>query len=223
MTLLTSLCLLCDSNLESSLSLCGECLHELPQNHNACPQCGLSLEQPLLPVCGRCQTQAPIITKTITPFTYEYAIKHLITELKFKKKLINAQLLGKLLADHINEQNFPLPDFLLPVPLHKKRLRNRGFNQAMELCRVLSEELNIPILTNSIKKTKETTAQAMLTAKQRKSNLRNNFTLNKKIPSVSIAIVDDVITTGTTVNELAKLLKKAGASQLQAWACARTL
>lgn len=223
MTLLTSLCLLCDNKAQSSLSLCDECIPELPQNRNACPQCGLSLEKPSLPLCGKCQTQAPIITQTITPFTYEYSIKHLITELKFKKKLINAQLLGKLLSRHINEQNIHLPDFLLPVPLHKKRLRDRGFNQAMELCRVLSKELSIPILASNIEKTKATPPQAKLTAKQRKNNLRSSFALRKNIPSATIAIVDDVITTGTTMYEIAKLLKKSGAPKLQAWACARTL
>ena len=222
MTLFTSLCLICDTkNTSSKLPLCDDCLHELPHNLHACQQCGLTIEDTKSSLCGKCQTKPPAYDKTITPYVYDTAIKHLIVELKFKKKLINAHLLGKLLAQVAETEKSP--DFLLPVPLHRKRLRKRGFNQAMELCRVLSKELSIPVLTNVIEKTKETVPQSDLSAKQRKTNLQSSFKLHRKPPIGSIAIIDDVITTGTTINEIAKLLKKSGVKQVQAWACARTL
>lgn len=222
MKLFTSLCLICDANTTSStLPLCNDCLHELPANLHTCEQCGLTLENTNSSRCGKCQTAPPAYDKTITPYVYNHAIKHLIIELKFKKKLINAYLLGKLLAQAAHKNT--LPDFLLPVPLHKSRLRKRGFNQAMELCHVLSKELSIPILSQLITKTKATTPQSDLSAEQRKQNLHASFRLVKSPPTGSIAIIDDVITTGTTVNEITKLLKNSGTTQVQAWACARTL
>ena len=222
MTLFTSLCLICDTqNSSSALPICNKCLHELPRNIKVCQQCGLPIENSAATICGKCQSKPPVYDKTITPFIYDNAIKHLIIELKFKKKLINAHLLGKLLVKAVSNET--LPDFLLPVPLHKKRLRQRGFNQTMELCRVLSKELSIPILTGIVEKTKETIPQSELSAKQRKQNLRNSFKVIGSIPAAHIAIIDDVITTGTTITEIAKLLKKSNSTNIQAWACARAL
>lgn len=222
MTLITSLCLICNAdNTASTLAICSSCLHELPHNTHTCQQCGLQIKDSKSTHCGKCQHEPPAYNETTTPYIYDNAIKHLIIELKFKKKLINAHLLGTLLARSATHK--PRPDFLLPVPLHRNRLRTRGFNQAMELCRVLSKELSIPILTDIIEKTQETTPQSKLTAKQRKTNLRGSLILKKEVSATRIAIVDDVITTGTTINEIAKLLRKSGTKNIQAWACARAL
>ena len=218
--LFTSLCLICNDISLEYLSLCQACLDELPQNLHYCTQCGLKIEGEASKICGACQQKPPFYDSIIAAYRYEYAIKHLITEFKFYKKLRNADLLGKLLAKHINKQQ--LPEYLIPVPMHRKRLTQRGFNQAMELCHVLSKELNIPILSNAIIKKKATEAQANLTAKQRRQNLKGSFAINEVINAQHIAIVDDVMTTGATMNELAKLLKKAGVKHIQAWVCART-
>ena len=221
MPLFTTLCLICNGKSLEHLSLCQQCLDDLPLNKHCCTQCGIGIKDTHSTLCGHCQSNPPYYDTTTSPYAYDDAIKHLIIELKFKKKLINADLLGKLLAKAINPKE--QPDYLLPVPMHTKRLRKRGFNQAMELCRVLSRELSIPILSDTLIKTKTTTAQANLSAKQRKENLHNSFAIRKNIEASNIAIVDDVITTGSTMNEIAKILKKSDINKVQAWACARTL
>ena len=134
-------------------------------------------------------------------------------------------MLGTLLAREIQQHYSPtaLPDFLLPIPLHPQRLRTRGFNQAMEISRVVSKQLHIPILCQHLRKRQSTIPQASLSAKQRQYNLQHSFQLKHKLPNARIAIVDDVITTGATINEVAQLLQDAGLKQpLYAWACART-
>ena len=214
----TTLCLICDNTSLEHLPICQACLDELSKNSHYCQQCGLKTEAS--GICGVCQQTPPKYDATIAPYRYEYAIKHLIIELKFYKKLYNADLLGKLLARHINKQQ--LPEYLIPVPMHRKRLNKRGFNQAMELCHVLSKELNIPVLSNAVIKKKATEAQANLTAKQRRQNLKDSFAINEVINAQHIAIVDDVMTTGATMNEIAKLLEKAGIKHIEAWVCART-
>ena len=216
----TTLCLICDGISLKHLPICQACLDELPKNLHPCQQCGVKIETKTLKICGKCQHTPPQYDTTIAPYYYEHAIKHLIIELKFYKKLHNVNLLGKLLAQHITKQQ--LPEYLIPIPIHRKRLSKRGFNQSMELCRVLSKELDIPILPNAILKKKITKAQASLTAKQRKQNLKNSFAINQDIKAQHIAIIDDVMTTGTTMNEMARLLKKAGIKQIEAWVCART-
>jgi ComF family protein len=228
MQLFYSLCVLCDSPTETKLVLCQACLAELPYNQSACPYCAepLLLEQKnsFIP-CQSCQQHPPICAKAHAPFLYDTAIRYLIIELKFNKQLLYAHLLGELLANDI-QQHFSsstLPNFLLPIPLHPQRLRKRGFNQAMEICRVLSKRLHIPILSKQLSKVHSTIPQAELSAQQRQNNLKHSFQLKHTLPNARIAIVDDVITTGATINEVAQLLRNSGLKQpIYAWACAKT-
>jgi len=224
-----SLCVLCDSPTATTLALCQACLAELPYNQAACPNCAETLfwdeyAKQALP-CQHCQQQPPLCAKTHAPFRYDAAIRYLIIELKFNKRLVYAHLLGTLLANDIQQYYSPssLPDFLLPIPLHSQRLRQRGFNQAMEICRVLSKRLHIPILSKHIRKAHSTIPQAELSAQQRQNNLTHSFQLKHSLPNACIAIVDDVITTGATIHEVAQLLQNSGLKQpIYAWACAKT-
>jgi len=182
-------------------------------------------QQNSLVPCQHCQQYPSLYTKIHAPFLYDAAIRYLIIELKFNKQLLYAHLLATLLANDIQQHwaQSDLPDFLLPIPLHPHRLRKRGFNQAMEICRVLSKKLHIPILSQQISKVHSTIPQAELSAQQRQDNLKHSFQLKHRLANARFAIVDDVITTGATINEVAQLLQNSGLNQpIYAWACAKT-
>jgi len=147
-------------------------------------------------------------------------MRHLITTLKFGSHYKNARLLGLLLADHL-KKTAQRPDLILPVPLHKSRYRERGFNQAIEIAKTVSKELQIPLDLSSCLRHRHTPHQIALTAKQRHLNIKNAFSIRKPIHAQHIAILDDVMTTGSTAHELALLLKKAGVSRVDVWICAR--
>jgi ComF family protein len=151
-------------------------------------------------------------------------ITKLIMELKFHHKLVNAEILGQLMAQTLQKRwyyNKSLPDVIIPVPLHTQRLQERGFNQALEIARPISDRLQIPLDTLSCQRARHTTAQATLVAEQRHQNVKNAFVIHQDFTGRTIALLDDVITTGQTVAELSKTLKKAGAKRIDIWAIAR--
>jgi len=147
-------------------------------------------------------------------------MRYLIANLKFNQQYQNARLLGSLLATHLKKTT-KMPDIIIPIPLHKQRFQERGFNQSVEIAKVLAEQLNIPLNSNSCIRHRNTPHQINLPAKQRNTNIKNAFTISRAIKAQHVAIVDDVMTTGSTLNELASTLKKAGVNRVDAWACAR--
>lgn len=215
-------CLVCGATGENSLDLCAGCHRELPRNNQACECCGIPLYGDKNLVCGQCQQHPPPFTRTLTPFLYEPPMDHLIKLLKFQGQLAAATLLGNLLQEALAQRTVPLPEALLPVPLHPTRLAERGFNQALEIARIVSKSMAIPILTRAMQRHRPTPPQVSLDAKARRGNVRGAFRLQQPIQVRHIAIVDDVITTGSTVAELARVLKKAGVEEVEVWALART-
>lgn len=176
------------------------------------------------PLCGACLTSPPAFDKTHTLFPYRDPIMQLIIKLKFGGALSHAQTLGQLMAKKIRGEwylNQALPDIIIPVPLHAKRLRERGFNQALEIARPISAQLNIPIDTKGVKRIRHTAAQSGLTAKERKQNIKNAFNVNGSYADLHIAIIDDVVTTGQTMRELCQTLKNNGCKRIDVWCCAR--
>ena len=129
-------------------------------------------------------------------------------------------MLGDLLADAVNAQAVK-PEVIIPVPLHSSRYRERGFNQSLEIARILSRRLVIPLDYRSCSRIHATQAQTQLDAKERARNLKKAFAITKPLPYTHVAILDDVVTTGATVNELAKMLRQAGVKRIDVWACAR--
>lgn len=220
--LLPPTCILCGHRGYLVRDLCFTCYQHLPRNLLCCPRCALALEpnmaQPL--VCGRCLSREPAYDETCVPFLYQGEIRYLITHLKFAAQYKNARLLGQLLAEQLKE-TIDKPDLLIPVPLHKARYNERGFNQAIEIARVVAKELQIPLELNACIRQRDTPHQTRLTAKQRRKNVKNAFALVKPLVVEHVAIVDDVMTTGSTAHELAVLLKKAGVKRVAVWACAR--
>lgn len=213
-------CLLCGAPGDSGRNLCAPCLLDLPHNLTACKLCALPLTQHEDEICGACLKRAPPFDGSIIPFRYAPPLDHLLLGLKFNHQLINARLLGGLMAGAIADREEVLPDCIVPVPLHRSRLRGRGYNQALELARPIAKQLAIPLMPELVIRTTETVAQSSLEKKARKQNIRGVFTAGEGMPE-RIAIVDDVVTTGSTVNELAKVLRRAGAKQVVVWACAR--
>lgn len=184
-------------------------------------------------LCSPCQKNLPIYTEThsfkhssiTTLFNYTFPINHIITQLKFHGKLIYAKLLGQLLAEKIllSYQNKTLPELIIPVPLHKKRLQERGFNQALEIAKPISKILNIKINKSSCIRKKYTAPQSTLSASDRQQNIKNSFAITHDLQVNHIAVLDDVITTGETTRELTETLVKSGVNKIDLWCCAQTV
>ncbi|MGZ8227166.1 MAG: ComF family protein [Methylococcaceae bacterium] len=216
------ICILCGNSGLDNLDICHSCCKHLPVSNRRCYQCAQILESPSghAVLCGRCLSKPPAFDQTFAPFIHQGAIRHLITSLKFSGNYKNARLLGMLLAEHL-ELSTPRPDSVLPVPLHKTRYRERGFNQSIEIARTVSKQLQVPLNLDSCRRHRDTPHQTELTAKQRRDNMKNAFSVVKSINADHVAIIDDVMTTGSTVNELAAVLKKAGVRRVDIWVCAR--
>lgn len=219
-------CLLCLGPSKSKHSLCKECENELPKNDSHCLICSSPLstnrQTGTTLVCGQCQKQPPYYNTSLIPHLYATPLKQLISEFKFHNNLSYGRLLAHLFIRSVNNNHRRLPECIIPVPLHTKRLQERGFNQALELARLVSRELEIPINYSLCKRNKITPFQSGLSAKQRKQNLTNAFSVTQTPLYKHVAIFDDVVTTGSTVNELSKQLKKSGVKIIEVWAIART-
>lgn len=219
--LFTPSCVLCNDVAEE-ISLCESCQQDLPKIQYSCYQCGLPFKEKINDtLCGQCQQSSPPIDYLISSLAYDYPVDYLVSQLKFNRNLTFAKILSQLLLNTLQSQQHELPDLIIPVPLHKKRLRKRGFNQALEIARPIAKILNIPLNKQVIKRTKQTEAQSLLNAIERKKNLRQSFKIIKSITAKHVVIIDDVVTTGATVFELAKLLKKSRVEKVGVWAVAR--
>jgi len=217
--LLPSCCVLCGRAGQPGRDLCVACAGELPYLKTAC--CGCAIPLPHVGICGQCQQKPHCFDNAWAAFDYQSPIDHLIQALKFNGKLYSARLLGKLMAERIAMAGLDLPQLLLPVPLHSARLRQRGFNQALELARPLAREFDLPMEPDLCRRLRPTPAQTGLDAKARRRNLKGVFEL-VPMPGVShVTIVDDVMTTGSTAETLAKALKRGGVERVDVWVCAR--
>ncbi len=218
--LLPPTCVLCGHDGFLHRDLCEYCYRDLARNSTYCSICARPLATTLDGlICGECLRLKPAFDKTTAPFLYQDAMQLLITQLKFGGDFKNARILGQLLAEQIDKDN--LPELILPVPLHPQRFRQRGFNQALEIARIIAKELSLPIDFYSCKRTRPTEQQSQLTAKKRRQNIKHAFSVVKPLTAKHIAILDDVMTTGATADELAKVLKKQGVDRVELWVCAR--
>ncbi len=224
MHLLRPCCVLCDAKITMDISLCEACLHDLPRIKYSCYRCGLPLENKLeITLCGQCQLSPPPIDYLISCLHYAYPVGYLISQLKFQYQLSHAKIFSQLLLTKLQTyyKQSAMPEVIIPIPLHKRRIRQRGFNQALEIARPIAKTLNIPLGTQLIQRIKYTQAQSLLNAKERRKNLRNSFAITESISAQHIVLLDDVVTTGATVYELASLLKKQGVKTVGIWSVAR--
>lgn len=215
-------CLLCAAHDGGKLGLCEACLSDLPW-HTApqCPQCGL-ISNGL--VCGRCLSLPPYFDATHSLFRYDFPIDSLMQHYKYKNMLPLASTFASLLhSKHLRHAAAYNIDVIIPMPMHPVRLKTRGFNQALELARILSKNMKIKLDYKRCQRVKFTPPQASLPLKERVKNIRDAFSCAQNLQGLNVAIVDDVMTTGASLNELAKTLKKAGAAHVECWVVARTL
>lgn len=243
--ILPSVCLLCAADVADDLDLCQACNNDLPRINQACYCCALPLagdinSRPLsshlinkslpsdtnnTPLCGHCLKIPRSFNRTIALCSYEEPIISFINQMKFLGQLKYARLFNHLLIHHLAaNQHYlrNLPECIIPVPLHPQRLKERGFNQALELSRLVAAHFNIPIKHDACQRLRATTSQSLIHATHRQSNMKNAFALTKSFSAKHIAIVDDVVTTGSTVEELSQLFRNNGVEQIDIWCCART-
>ncbi|KPX46459.1 ComF family protein [Pseudomonas syringae pv. tagetis] len=219
-------CLLCDERSEVPVPICVPCEAELPWLGRQCKHCALPLTAAGLS-CAQCCKRLPGFAQVITPWLYDFPVDSLITRFKHNGKWPMGRLLAELCGQflqHRFEEDLPRPDYLIPVPLASKRLRQRGYNQAAMLARWLGKQLQLPVDEHHVLRNRETTAQQGLNAKARKRNLRDAFTLIDPdwVQGRHLALVDDVLTTGSTAEVIARLLNNAGARRVDVYCLART-
>lgn len=218
-------CLICHGkeSLRRKMDACNGCLADLPRLGRSCVRCAASLviDPGAAEVCGRCLSRPPPYSRTWCLGPYEAGLARLITGLKFDRRLENARLLGQLLGQFISAHPHREDLTLIPVPLHPARLRQRGFNQALEIARWASRVSGTRLSRDAVRRRRNTRAQTGLGAAQRKSNLANAFVCRNMPDAERIALIDDVMTTGSTVSSLAMTLRRAGFKKLEVWCCAR--
>lgn len=215
-------CLLCGGASSFDL-LCPACQADLPGlQHAACPVCLSRTTHGER--CGACLHLPPYYDRVSALFAYDFPIDRLIQAMKYGHQLLLAEWfgnkLGQQLAEHFDCEKI---DRIIPMPLHPARLRERGFNQAVELSRPLEKRLKIPVDRNLLARQRATTPQAQLALKERSGNVLGAFSCKREIPGQSVLLIDDVLTTGATANECARLLKSHGAEKVHVAVIARAL
>ena len=214
-------CVLCGSSATRSC-LCEACKLDLPWIASQCLQCGLPLNTSKDEICGQCIMKTPPFTHTLAALKYQFPADRLVQSFKFNRQLVAGRILSRIMSERAIRTGIDLPGAIIPVPLHRRRLVQRGFNQAYELAADISKHLNLPLLAMALRRRRNTKAQSGLNRKQRRKNLSNAFYwAGATKPCRHIALVDDVMTTGTTVAECTRVLKTAGAKRVDVWVAAR--
>jgi ComF family protein len=170
-------------------------------------------------VCGACLDRPPRFDRVEAAFAYQFPVSALIHAFKYGRKLALARVLAELMAPHVASD----VDAIVPMPLARGRLAERGYNQALEIARRVASLTGVTLLPDACSKVADTPAQASLPWKARARNVRGVFVCHAAVEGQRIAVVDDVLTTGATMNELARVLRKAGAAEVRGWVVARTL
>ena len=224
-TLLPPLCLLCGAPGADARDLCAGCAADLQRNTICCPRCALPLAAPA-PACGECLQREPAFAAAFAPFIYGHPLDLLVAKLKFGHSLAAGRVLVELWLEALCAAPPPRPEVLVPVPLHRDRLRERGYNQALELARPLARAFCIPLATDLLARSQATVAQSNLDAQARRRNLRGAFVfrpqeLDEGVLPAHVALLDDVMTTGATLRESARVLKRAGIARVDVWVLAR--
>ncbi len=221
-------CLLCGlraAHLQAGL--CRGCLADLPWLHAHCRQCALPLPQADA-LCGQCLQRPPPFAHATAPLLYRFPVDSLVPAFKYHRQNAYGRLLAQLMLLHLTHYlaQFPerRPDLLIAMPMHSARQAQRGYNQAFELARPLANALQLPLERRALQRSRATQPQQGLTARQRQQNLHEAFCCSQpaQITGRDIALVDDVMTTGTSATEATRTLLRAGANSVQIWCAART-
>jgi len=211
-------CLLCGAS-DARDVLCDACAKELPKLPSPrCPHC--ALPTPNGEICGNCLAHPPHFDTCLAAFEYDFPLDKLVQSFKYGHRLTLGAYFGRTLATLIATATI---DAIIPLPLHPERLRERGFNQALELARPVAKALSRPIETSSCHRIRHTPAQAGLAWRERVKNMRGAFHCSEDFSGRHMVLVDDVMTTGASLNECARTLKLHGAASVTLLVVARAL
>jgi ComF family protein len=210
-------CMLCGAPT-GARQVCAECAAELPWLDEACPRC--ALPGPGGRVCGRCTSTPPAFDATVACFTYEYPVDRLVQSLKYGHRLAVGRWLAERLLERIGPDHGA--DVVVPMPLHRARLAERGFNQSLEIARHVAHRLALRLDVEGARRVLSTAPQVDLPLDARARNVRGAFACTRRFDGLRVAVVDDVMTSGASLDELAATLKAAGAARVVNWVAART-
>ncbi len=209
-------CVLC---AEPGSSLCEPCRNDLPGlTSPRCPVCADTSVS--AQICGACLSDPPHFSKVHAPVSYAFPVNQMIRRLKYGADLSLIEPLASLVAQQV--ANDIRPDCVIAMPLSSDRLRERGFNQSFELARVLGSRLRVDVVAAGCRRTRHSPPQASLPWDERRANIRGAFECETDLGGARVAVVDDVMTSGATLNELARVLRRAGAAEVTGWIVART-
>ena len=221
--LLPAACLLCGAASPGPLDICTECRGELPRTSSPCPRCAMPLPAGAPGPCGACQSRPPPFTRCHAAFRYEWPVRELLLRFKGNGELATGRLLSELLGMYLSEAVVALEGFVLtPVPLTRERLRERGFNQAERVARILSRGLRLPLAPGLLDRRAGGVAQKALGAAERRRISAGEFRA-RPCPGERVLLVDDVLTTGATASAITEALLAAGAAEVQVCCLARAL
>lgn len=210
-------CLLCGGVAGEAL-LCAACAAELPTlPGERCPVCADAA--PGGATCGACLAEPRHFDATIAALRYHFPVDRLIQSLKYSRRIATADFLAQAMLAGPR----PVGDVIIPLPLHPLRLRERGFNQSVEIARPLAKALRLPLELDGCRRSRDTAPQASLPWKARRGNIRHAFECRIDLTGKSVIVVDDVMTTGATLDEFARVLKAHGALRVANWVASRAL
>lgn len=209
-------CVLCGAPAGARL-FCDGCEHDLPRLAPACPRC--AGPSPGGAVCGTCLRSPPSFDSTAAAWRYEFPVDRLVHALKYGRRLALGETFATALAAALGRRR---ADVVVPMPLSPARLRERGFNQAMEIARHLARATGARLDAHLVARVRDTLPQTDLPHDARAANVRGAFACTGVVAGMTIAVVDDVMTTGASLEELARTLKSAGAASIENWVVART-
>ena len=222
--LVPRICLLCGGGAKEPFNLCAGCIRDLPRVDAFCKRCALPLPVPGPQTCTQCVSAPPPFRRAVAAFRYLEPLDTLIRQLKYQQDLSVAPTLGRLLSQRIAlEDHADRPECILPVPLHFRRLRTRGFNQSLEIAKTLAAGAEIPMKHLWVKRTRDTAIQSRAQSiRARHLNVRGAFAASPRLARFRcVAIVDDVVTTGATAAELARVVLARGVESVDLWCVAR--
>jgi ComF family protein len=214
-------CLLClEPGQPPALDLCPGCEQDLPRSFRGCAICAAPVAGGTI-ACSNCLARRPAFDAAFAPYRYEFPLAELIHRLKYGGQVAVARILGSLLARRLAERGALAVDALVPVPLHPSREARRGYNQAAEIASFAGQILSLPVAGGIATRVRATEEQAALPAIVRRVNVSGAFAVRDVPMPAAVAIVDDVLTTGSTADALARELKRAGCRRVEVWAVAR--
>lgn len=221
-------CLLCHGLTHPKQDLCTACRRNLPWNQHHCERCAEPWPTPFRGLCQPCTLDEPFFDQCFAPFRYDFPIDQLILQGKGGKRAELLFALARLMSEAVRLQNLALPDAIVPVPMHRQKQIKRGYNQAGVLAQLIGRRLGIPVHHDLLLKVREPGDQKTLSRSGRQHNISRAFRVQRDKLKASqpalehVVLLDDVITTGSTINQLSKQLRSSGIERVDGWALART-